>query len=376
MKSLQLLLIALKATLLACGVASGEVVAVVVDLGNGSTGYGTGFTSGAFSDGTTAILTAGHNVEGARSVQITWSGGLIPAQVVCSIAEPRLDVAVLAVELPSRWTPIHLVRDPPREARVTYFGYSFHGLANREYQRREGVADISQGSIPGLDCTPGNSGGPVIIDGGGCVGLLRSRNAVGERDSIGQVVGYGVNFVTSHDIAAWIDQQNLDIGPPPEELVQCVGGRCYYHPRPRGFVVQSPAVIVRPRSVEIVVPPPVIVDPRATYPGSIRRPVVPQPPRDDPTPLRGCNCSPSVGGDRGAVGPVGPSGPRGSKGEPGEACECPSTADDIATLKAEVARLKSLKFPVRTLKPDGTVFSEDTVTLGGPIEFRLVPKMK
>lgn len=44
--------------------------------------------------------------------------------------------------------------------------------------------------------------------------------------------------------------------------------------------------------------------------------------------------------------------------------------------EAELQRLRTIKYPVRVLTPDGQVFSEEMITLGEPIEFRLVPKAK
>lgn len=64
-------------------------------------------------------------------------------------------------------------------------------------------------------------------------------------------------------------------------------------------------------------------------------------------------------------------------GPPGPAGASPDLSElrqQVAALRSEVSRLQATEFPVRTLRPDGSVFSEDIVRLGGPIEFRLVPK--
>jgi hypothetical protein len=55
---------------------------------------------------------------------------------------------------------------------------------------------------------------------------------------------------------------------------------------------------------------------------------------------------------------------------------CACDRQQLAALAAEVSRLRALTFSVQTLTPDGRVFSEDTVRLGDPIQFRLVPKAK
>lgn len=67
----------------------------------------------------------------------------------------------------------------------------------------------------------------------------------------------------------------------------------------------------------------------------------------------------------------GPPGPPGPGVEPTDLAELRRRVSD---LDAALARLHNTEFPVRTLRPDGSVFSEDVVRLGEAIEFRLVPK--
>lgn len=53
-----------------------------------------------------------------------------------------------------------------------------------------------------------------------------------------------------------------------------------------------------------------------------------------------------------------------------------SDTAEIGKLKKRLETLENMKFPLRILKEDGSVFSESTVRLGEPIELRLVPKKK
>lgn len=56
----------------------------------------------------------------------------------------------------------------------------------------------------------------------------------------------------------------------------------------------------------------------------------------------------------------------------------PAPTDDptarLDALARELDELQGLTFPVQTLRPDGSVFSEQTIRLGEPIRLRLVPK--
>ncbi len=100
----------------------------------------------------------------------------------------------------------------------------------------------------------------------------------------------------------------------------------------------QPNVIPRPADV----PPPAV----ETEPAE---PAAPPPPDESPkpieTPQAGCKCK--------------------------DGCKC-----DLASIKADIEKLKATKIPVQILRADGTIFDQAEYRLGSPIKLKLAPVKK
>lgn len=149
---------------------------VIRTRGAGEGGLGTGFVANA--DGT--ILTAHHVVDGGGSIEITFADGTTSSASIAS-AEPERDLATLTpARLPEVVVPATLGAAGP-------IGSSVHAAGNPlglTFSLSSGVISatgrtIDTGSVKLTDLiqfdaavNPGNSGGPLIDDGGRVVGVV------------------------------------------------------------------------------------------------------------------------------------------------------------------------------------------------------------
>lgn len=283
------------------------------------------------------FLTAGHLLKEftPESVQIQLRGGWHSATIVAVSQSP--DLACLAIPDLSAAQPLPLADDlPATGTQVTLVGFPRGG----PHQVRHGPILSRQPDagclIAQVRVVDGDSGGAMIH----------------EHRTAAIIFAYDVQR-PDHALCTdaltcrrWLQSQGIRCRPFPPQRPQCV----------------PPAQPAAPRN------------PESPAGGGGEPFVSPRPP---------VNCPPAPGpagpagppGPPGAMGPIGLPGPPGA---PGRDCD-PRALDELSArigqLEAELRRLQNLQTPVRTLRPDGQVFSEGRVRIlaGESIDFTLVP---
>lgn len=289
---------------------------------------GSGVTVGRLADGRDAVLTCSHVVRGAERVWISWyNGQSVPCEVVADGGADGLDAALLATQLdpePSECLPLS-ADQLPIGASVSIYGYpGGAGTIRRVRGTTSGASTIRAEQR----IEQGMSGGAVV----------QSRRIVGIVWGCEAYRPCNGEYTPSCLIVPWLKRR---LGTVPA----CPG-----------------------RTVE---PPP-------------------QPPPQQPPPVSPpAPPPPQAGGECKCADRIASLESRLRKAEAQLAAVSrwsspPSPPTDTAALnqlrveieqiKLSLDRLRDVSFPVRTLKPDGSVFSEEVVRLGDPIELRLVPK--
>lgn len=145
--------------------ATGSVVAVFADSGHGS-----GFL--VSEDG--HLLTNRHVVGGSKFVKVRWSDGFeTVGEVVRS--DPRRDVALIKTD-PHGRTPLALRRGAVQPGEMTYaigtpLDEKFQGTVTKGVISANRILDGFNYIQSDVTVNPGNSGGPLLDENGGVVGI-------------------------------------------------------------------------------------------------------------------------------------------------------------------------------------------------------------
>lgn len=145
--------------------ATGSVVAVFADSGHGS-----GFL--VSEDG--HLLTNRHVVGGSKFVKVRWSDGFeTVGEVVRS--DPRRDVALIKTD-PHGRTPLALRRGAVQPGEMTYaigtpLDEKFQGTVTKGVISASRILDGFNYIQSDVTVNPGNSGGPLLDENGGVVGI-------------------------------------------------------------------------------------------------------------------------------------------------------------------------------------------------------------
>lgn len=116
--------------------------------------WGSGVVIGSLSDGSTAILTAGH-VVGNGEHHIGWNNGeWIPAKVVIAQVNDELDIAIVSARLSNVECGTLSESDADQTAVMT-------GFLHREGWRNQ-RGRVVEKRLYGVRSEPGESGGPVV----------------------------------------------------------------------------------------------------------------------------------------------------------------------------------------------------------------------
>lgn len=171
----------------------------------GGNATGTGFFIAA--DG--HILTSNHVIQGAQAIHVTTSSGeRLPARLVRASA--ATDVAVLKIEgTPPRHLTLGSARAVQSGARVFTVGFPIADVLGREPRYTEGTVSALSG--PGGDQTflqisvpvqPGNSGGPLLSEGGEVIGIIAASAAVSAFFARTGALPQNLNWAVKSDYAA------------------------------------------------------------------------------------------------------------------------------------------------------------------------------
>ena len=130
------------------------------------------------------VLTSAHTLRGARSITISHDGHAVDATIVAF--DPELDLAYLRADLPGiRPIPVDSDGIEPGEAATAWVVRGDDAVAvpvtirRRIHLNTEDIYVDADTTRPGIelhaDIQPGDSGGPVVVDGG-VAGLLWARS--------------------------------------------------------------------------------------------------------------------------------------------------------------------------------------------------------
>lgn len=196
------------ATFVACFVTVAASTGDVTDAGDSVGRVETEFNTGtAFVIDDDLVVTNDHVVEGASRVRVTFSDGAVD----CLIASQDYlgDLATLACETGDH-PPLTLNDElPPIGADVTVLGYPGGSL---DLIATRGI--VSAPNVGGLIRTdaalnPGNSGGPLLDDDGGVVGIATLRD---ERE---EGAGFAIPATTVRNFVGLPSQGRADIPLEP-----------------------------------------------------------------------------------------------------------------------------------------------------------------
>lgn len=210
-------------------------------------------TTGLVATGTgfyvnnTDIVTAAHVIEGCREMRLEDGSPLVPVA-----ADPALDLAVLASARRSpHWLPLGPLEGPSLGEPVFALGFPFYGA---EFTANQGLS-VTGGNVSALPrvadprsrvmisapVQPGNSGGPLLSEGGAVLGVVVSRvddlyaleregalpQNMNQATSVAQLAPFleaaGVLFPSAADRGA----QDLSQGIPDEVQAAVVLIGCY-----------------------------------------------------------------------------------------------------------------------------------------------------
>lgn len=294
--------------------------------------FGTGCVIGQLRDGRVAILTAAHNLDGFNGVwRVGGKDGEVAAQVILNGKSDGLDVALLACRMPDCGCYSLLTQPPRADAELLVVGFP----GGRSATVVKSWFRVARSRVDHCAVEQGMSGGPIYTSGHGLVGVLTGYT---DAETV---------YTPSWIIRPWLQQR---LGYVPE----CPA------PTPPGPLVPKPDPISTPpdnRDYESLL----------ARLDAVERALSGLKAEAGPRGERG------PAGERGPQGVMGPTGPAGRSADAGLIVKLET---DVSRLEKEIAALRATKFPVRTLRPDGSVLDQDIVTLGDPIEFRLIPKAK
>jgi S1-C subfamily serine protease len=183
---------------------------------------GRGVGSGAYiAEG--LVLTAAHTVAGAHDIAVVRAGQSVPAEVVAF--DPDMDLAVLSTEHPGtshfRYAATQIARGTPatayvwRDERVVAIAVTMVRpvqIATADIYR-EGETLRAGYELAG-DIHPGDSGGPVLVDG-------RLAGIVWARSNRASGRGYAIDPVAAGET---IRRQLAGGAPDPgDDLARCAG---------------------------------------------------------------------------------------------------------------------------------------------------------